>query len=250
MYINLFLSALIKQFWSLYVDTNRYILAPANDKTSDAVKITGSREELEISQCVATSYLCPTTCHAIHTCHPSPLFSIHAAIDRSCVLINSEARAEVEAPSTAGVLVNKTKKTLSQAKPASRSSGKMETRTAMYEIKDLDDRWLFDLGHPFLNRIAASFIKATGVLLLLSLSFSFSLLLRFLHFTLRLVRYRRSLAKPTQPEWKVRELVPSVNRLYIYYRKWTCWWELVWYTDLSIMVFLCWFWSRFYWHCR
>ncbi|XP_074580469.1 outer envelope pore protein 16-2, chloroplastic [Curcuma longa] len=44
------------------------------------------------------------------------------------------------------------------------SNGKMETtRTVLDKIRDLDDRWLFDLGHPFLNRIAESFVKAAGI---------------------------------------------------------------------------------------
>ncbi|KAG6474819.1 hypothetical protein ZIOFF_064034 [Zingiber officinale] len=43
------------------------------------------------------------------------------------------------------------------------SSGKMETRSVLDEIRGLNDRWLFDLGHPFLNRIAESFVKAAGI---------------------------------------------------------------------------------------
>ncbi|KAJ0959956.1 hypothetical protein J5N97_017544 [Dioscorea zingiberensis] len=43
------------------------------------------------------------------------------------------------------------------------TNGKLETRTLLDELRDLDKDWPFDLGHPLLNRIAHSFLKAAGI---------------------------------------------------------------------------------------
>ncbi|PKA56683.1 Outer envelope pore protein 16-2, chloroplastic [Apostasia shenzhenica] len=43
------------------------------------------------------------------------------------------------------------------------NNAKLETKTLMDELRILDKEWLFDLGHPLLNRIAESFVKAAGV---------------------------------------------------------------------------------------
>jgi hypothetical protein len=52
----------------------------------------------------------------------------------------------------------------------------METRSLLDELRSFEKGAFFDLGHPLLNRIAESFVKATGVRnLLLSLSLSLSL---------------------------------------------------------------------------
>ncbi|KAA8518144.1 hypothetical protein F0562_015618 [Nyssa sinensis] len=39
----------------------------------------------------------------------------------------------------------------------------LETRSLLDELRSLDKGGLFDLGHPLLNRIAESFIKAAGI---------------------------------------------------------------------------------------
>ncbi|KAG5555236.1 hypothetical protein RHGRI_012689 [Rhododendron griersonianum] len=39
----------------------------------------------------------------------------------------------------------------------------METRTLLDELRSFDKGGLFDFGHPLLNRIAESFVKAAGV---------------------------------------------------------------------------------------
>ncbi|RWW13205.1 hypothetical protein GW17_00023097 [Ensete ventricosum] len=43
------------------------------------------------------------------------------------------------------------------------SGGKMETRTLLDEIRDMDNGWLFDFGHPLINRVAECFFKAAGI---------------------------------------------------------------------------------------
>ncbi|KAM0947595.1 hypothetical protein DsansV1_C07g0069111 [Dioscorea sansibarensis] len=43
------------------------------------------------------------------------------------------------------------------------SNGMLETRTLLDELRDLEKGWPFDLGHPLLNRIAHSFLKAAGI---------------------------------------------------------------------------------------
>ncbi|OAY67646.1 Outer envelope pore protein 16-2, chloroplastic [Ananas comosus] len=45
----------------------------------------------------------------------------------------------------------------------SSNGGKLETRTFLDEIRSMEKGWLFDLGHPLLNRIAESFVKAAGI---------------------------------------------------------------------------------------
>ena len=42
-------------------------------------------------------------------------------------------------------------------------SGNLETRSIFDELRSFDTGGYFDLGHPLLNRIAHSFIKAAGV---------------------------------------------------------------------------------------
>lgn len=44
------------------------------------------------------------------------------------------------------------------------SNGNLETRTLFDELKSLEKGWLFDFGHPLVNRIAESFVKAAGVI--------------------------------------------------------------------------------------
>ncbi|KAL3508154.1 hypothetical protein ACH5RR_033536 [Cinchona calisaya] len=39
----------------------------------------------------------------------------------------------------------------------------LETRSIIDELRNLDKNGLFDLGHPLLNRIAESFVKAAGI---------------------------------------------------------------------------------------
>ncbi|KAK8961266.1 hypothetical protein KSP40_PGU007759 [Platanthera guangdongensis] len=39
----------------------------------------------------------------------------------------------------------------------------LETRTLMDDLRSLNKGWLFDLGHPLLNRVAESFVKAAGI---------------------------------------------------------------------------------------
>ncbi|XP_008781093.1 outer envelope pore protein 16-2, chloroplastic-like [Phoenix dactylifera] len=43
------------------------------------------------------------------------------------------------------------------------SNSNLETMTLLDEIRSLEKGWLFDLGHPLLNRIAESFVKAAGI---------------------------------------------------------------------------------------
>ncbi|KAG0496368.1 hypothetical protein HPP92_000903 [Vanilla planifolia] len=38
-----------------------------------------------------------------------------------------------------------------------------EARTLMDELRSFDKGWFFDLGHPLLNRVAESFVKAAGI---------------------------------------------------------------------------------------
>ncbi|KAG6764080.1 hypothetical protein POTOM_031538 [Populus tomentosa] len=42
-------------------------------------------------------------------------------------------------------------------------SHNLETRSLMGEIRRFDKRCFFDFGHPLLNRIAESFVKAAGI---------------------------------------------------------------------------------------
>ncbi|KAK8946706.1 hypothetical protein KSP39_PZI007141 [Platanthera zijinensis] len=39
----------------------------------------------------------------------------------------------------------------------------LETRTLMDDLRSLNKGRLFDLGHPLLNRVAESFVKAAGI---------------------------------------------------------------------------------------
>lgn len=39
----------------------------------------------------------------------------------------------------------------------------LETRSLLDELRSFDKGGFFDLGHPLLNRIAESFVKAAGV---------------------------------------------------------------------------------------
>ncbi|XP_027116987.2 outer envelope pore protein 16-2, chloroplastic-like isoform X2 [Coffea arabica] len=43
------------------------------------------------------------------------------------------------------------------------SSSNLETRSIIDELRNFDKSGLFDLGHPLLNRIAESFVKAAGI---------------------------------------------------------------------------------------
>ncbi|XP_027339297.1 outer envelope pore protein 16-2, chloroplastic [Abrus precatorius] len=43
------------------------------------------------------------------------------------------------------------------------TSSNLETRSLLNEICNFDKKGLFDLGHPLLNRIAESFVKAAGI---------------------------------------------------------------------------------------
>ncbi|XP_042510871.1 outer envelope pore protein 16-2, chloroplastic-like isoform X2 [Macadamia integrifolia] len=43
------------------------------------------------------------------------------------------------------------------------SSSNLETRSLLDEIRSFDNGYLFDLGHPLLNRITNSFVKAAGI---------------------------------------------------------------------------------------
>lgn len=43
------------------------------------------------------------------------------------------------------------------------SNTNLETRTFFDELKSLEKGWLFDFGHPLVNRIAESFVKAAGI---------------------------------------------------------------------------------------
>ncbi|KAF3456320.1 hypothetical protein FNV43_RR00970 [Rhamnella rubrinervis] len=42
-------------------------------------------------------------------------------------------------------------------------SSNLETRTLLDELRSFDKGGFFDLGHPLLNRIAESFVKAAGI---------------------------------------------------------------------------------------
>ncbi|AES65031.1 Mitochondrial inner membrane translocase subunit Tim17/Tim22/Tim23/peroxisomal protein PMP24 [Medicago truncatula] len=44
-----------------------------------------------------------------------------------------------------------------------KTSSEVETRALLDEICSFDRKGLFDLGHPLLNRIAESFVKAAGI---------------------------------------------------------------------------------------
>lgn len=58
------------------------------------------------------------------------------------------------------------------------SSGNTETRSVLAEIRSFDkSTCLFDLGHPLLNRITDSFVKAAGVSFSLFLSLCSSYLI-------------------------------------------------------------------------
>ncbi|CAH9120493.1 unnamed protein product [Cuscuta epithymum] len=43
------------------------------------------------------------------------------------------------------------------------TSTNLETRSLLDEIRGFDNGALFDLGHPLLNRVAESFVKAAGI---------------------------------------------------------------------------------------
>uniref|UniRef100_A0A0E0MV74 Uncharacterized protein n=1 Tax=Oryza rufipogon TaxID=4529 RepID=A0A0E0MV74_ORYRU len=43
------------------------------------------------------------------------------------------------------------------------SSSRLDTWTLKEEVASMDKRWLVDLGHPLVNRVADSFIRAAGV---------------------------------------------------------------------------------------
>lgn len=43
--------------------------------------------------------------------------------------------------------------------------GNLETRSLFDDFRNFDKCGFFDLGHPLLNRIAESFVKAAGVIL-------------------------------------------------------------------------------------
>lgn len=45
-------------------------------------------------------------------------------------------------------------------------SSNLETKTLLDEIRSFDKGCFFDLGHPLLNRVAESFVKAAGVVYL------------------------------------------------------------------------------------
>uniref|UniRef100_A0A0E0KCQ9 Uncharacterized protein n=1 Tax=Oryza punctata TaxID=4537 RepID=A0A0E0KCQ9_ORYPU len=42
------------------------------------------------------------------------------------------------------------------------SNSSLETRTFLDEVRGLEKNWMLDLGHPLLNRVAESFVKAAG----------------------------------------------------------------------------------------
>ncbi|XP_062184063.1 outer envelope pore protein 16-2, chloroplastic-like [Phragmites australis] len=42
-------------------------------------------------------------------------------------------------------------------------ASRLDTRTLRDEVASMDKRWLLDLGHPLINRVADSFIRAAGV---------------------------------------------------------------------------------------
>ncbi|KAF0910096.1 hypothetical protein E2562_001331 [Oryza meyeriana var. granulata] len=43
------------------------------------------------------------------------------------------------------------------------SNSSLETSTFLDEVRGLEKNWMLDLGHPLLNRVAESFIKAAGI---------------------------------------------------------------------------------------
>ncbi|XP_058734917.1 outer envelope pore protein 16-2, chloroplastic-like [Vicia villosa] len=43
------------------------------------------------------------------------------------------------------------------------TSSEVETHTKLDELCNFDKKCLFDLGHPLVNRIAESFVKAAGI---------------------------------------------------------------------------------------
>ncbi|BAF11798.1 outer envelope pore protein 16-2, chloroplastic [Oryza sativa Japonica Group] len=43
------------------------------------------------------------------------------------------------------------------------SNSSLETRTFLDEVRGLEKNWMVDLGHPLLNRVAESFVKAAGI---------------------------------------------------------------------------------------
>lgn len=45
----------------------------------------------------------------------------------------------------------------------SSSSNSLDTRSLLGELRGFEKGGLFDLGHPLLNRIAESFVKAAGI---------------------------------------------------------------------------------------
>ncbi|XP_043722065.1 outer envelope pore protein 16-2, chloroplastic-like isoform X2 [Telopea speciosissima] len=46
---------------------------------------------------------------------------------------------------------------------SSSSSSNLETRSLLDELRNFDKGTLFDLGHPLLNRITDTFVKAAGI---------------------------------------------------------------------------------------
>lgn len=44
------------------------------------------------------------------------------------------------------------------------SGSNLETRSLIDELRSFDSGGFFDLGHPLLNRMAESFIRAAGVI--------------------------------------------------------------------------------------
>lgn len=45
-----------------------------------------------------------------------------------------------------------------------KTSSELETRSLLDEVYSIDERkGLFELGHPFVNRIAETFVKAAGI---------------------------------------------------------------------------------------
>lgn len=56
------------------------------------------------------------------------------------------------------------------------TSSNLETRSLLDELCSFDKKGLFDLGHPLLNRILESFVKAAGVFLTIPFSFSLTFL--------------------------------------------------------------------------
>jgi len=50
-----------------------------------------------------------------------------------------------------------------QEEAKEKKMSRLDTRTLKDELTSMDRRCLLDLGHPLLNRIAESFVKAAGV---------------------------------------------------------------------------------------